>query len=192
MQPATIRILREEHSALAALLRSIGLLLKQSRREGSLPDFAALRAMLFYIDEFPEKRHHPKESELLFAKLRARAPRARELLDQLDAEHAKGERLIRELHRALLAFEMLGEPRRLEFETTAEAYTRFYLAHMAQEEQEVLPLALQALSTADWADLDEAFLSNKDPLTGHAPEADYRALFTRIVNTVPAPIGLGS
>jgi hypothetical protein len=29
-------------------------------------------------------------------------------------------------------------------------------------------------------------------LTGHEPEADYRALFTRIVNVVPAPIGLGA
>jgi hemerythrin-like domain-containing protein len=192
MQPATVRVLREEHAALAALLRSIGLLLKQSRRDGSLPDFAALRAMLFYIDEFPEKRHHPKESELLFAKLRARAPRSRELLNELDAEHTRGERLIRELHRTLLGFEMLGEPRRAEFEATADAYARFYLAHMAKEEQEVLPLALQALTAADWADLDEAFLSNKDPLTGHEPEADYRALFTRIVNTVPAPVGLGA
>jgi hemerythrin-like domain-containing protein len=148
--------------------------------------------MLFYIDEFPEKRHHPKESELLFAKLRARAPRSRELLNELDAEHTRGERLIRELHRTLLGFEMLGEPRRAEFEATADAYARFYLAHMAKEEQEVLPLALQALTAADWADLDEAFLSNKDPLTGHEPEADYRALFTRIVNTVPAPVGLGA
>jgi hemerythrin-like domain-containing protein len=191
MLPATIRILREEHAALAALLRSIGLLLAQSRREHSLPDFHALRAMLFYIDEFPEARHHPKESELLFAKLRARAPLARELLDTLDEEHTRGERLVRELHRALLGFEMLGEPRRATFEATAERYTRFYLSHMAKEEQEVLPLALKTLTEADWSDLDGAFLSNRDPLTGCEPEADYRALFTRIVNAVPAPIGLG-
>jgi len=31
-----------------------------------------------------------------------------------------------------------------------------------------------------------------DPLTGHAPEADYEALFTHIVGIVPAPIGLGT
>ena len=48
------------------------------------------------------------------------------------------------------------------------------------------------LTDDDWADLDEAFSANRDPLTGHEHEADYRALFTRIVNMVPAPIGLGA
>ena len=141
MTHATIRIIREEHAALSAMLRSIVLLLAQHRRQGTLPDFATLRAMLFYVDEFPEQRHHRKESELLFPKLRARSPVARELLDRLDSEHANGHLRIRELEHALLAFEMMGEPRRLAFEQAAERYTDFYLAHMALEEREILPLA---------------------------------------------------
>jgi hypothetical protein len=60
------------------------------------------------------------------------------------------------------------------------------------EEREVLPLAERVLTDDDWADLDEAFSANRDPLTGCEPEADYHALFTRIVNAVPAPIGLGA
>jgi hypothetical protein len=31
-----------------------------------------------------------------------------------------------------------------------------------------------------------------DPLTGCEPDAEYKELFTRIVNAVPAPIGLGA
>lgn len=192
MTHATTRIIRDEHSALSAMLRSVLLLLAQHRRQGTLPDFGALRAMLFYVDEFPEKRHHRKESELLFPKLRARTPLSRELLDRLDDDHARGERRIRELEHALLGFEMLGEPRRQAFEQAAERYVDFYLAHMAMEEREILPLAERVLTDDDWADLDEAFSANRDPLTGCEPEADYRALFTRIVNAVPAPIGLGA
>jgi hemerythrin-like domain-containing protein len=192
MTHATSKIIRDEHSALSAMLRSILLLLAQHRRQGTLPDFGALRAMLFYVDEFPEKRHHRKESELLFPKLRARTPLSRELLDRLDHDHARGERRIRELEHALLGFEMIGEPRRQAFEQAAERYVDFYLAHMAMEEREILPLAERVLTDDDWADLDEAFSANRDPLTGCEPEADYRALFTRIVNAVPAPIGLGS
>jgi hemerythrin-like domain-containing protein len=191
MAHATIRIIREEHAALSAVLRSIPLLLMQHRRQGTLPDFAALRAMLFYVDEFPEKRHHRKESQLLFPKLRARTPRSRDLLDQLDADHARGERNIRDLEHALLAFEMMGEPRREAFETAAQRYADFYLAHMAAEERDILPLAEHVLTPEDWAELDEAFTANRDPLTGHEPEVDYRALFSRIVYAVPAPIGLG-
>ena len=42
-----------------------------------------------------------------------------------------------------------------------------------------------------WAGIDAAFLSNRDPLTGHPPAEDYRPLFSKIVLTAPAPIGLG-
>ena len=192
MQHATTRIIREEHMALSAMLRSILLLIEQHRRNATPPDFAALRAMVFYVDEFPEQRHHRKESELLFPKLRARTPLSRELLDKLDDDHARGEHMIRALEHALLGFEMLGESRRLAFEQAAQRYVDFYLAHMALEEREILPLAERVLTTQDWAELDEAFSANRDPLTGHHdPEPDYRALFTRIVGLVPAPIGLG-
>jgi hemerythrin-like domain-containing protein len=189
--PATLKIIHDEHAALAAMLRSLLMLLARHRRDGTLPEFTTLRAMLFYVDEFPEQRHHRKESELLFPKLRARTPLSLDLLDHLDEDHARGERRIRDLQHALLAFEMMGEARRDAFERSAQAYVDFYLAHMALEEREVLPLAQRVLTAEDWADLDRAFLANQDPMTGCEPEADYRALFTRIVNTVPAPLGLG-
>ena len=191
MTHATTRIIRQEHAALSAMLRSILLLLAQHRRQGTLPDFEALRAMLFYVDEFPERLHHRKESELLFPKLRARTPLSRDMLDRLDDDHARGERSSRELEHALLAFEMMGDSRRQAFEKAAERYVDFYLAHMAMEEQQILPLAERVLTDDDWEQLDAAFLVNRDPLTGHEPDAEYRALFTRIVNAVPAPIGLG-
>ena len=187
----TIRIIRDEHAALAAMLRSILLLLAEHRQRKTMPDFASLRAMLFYVDEFPEKRHHRKESELLFPKLRARTPLSRELLDRLDDDHERGERKIRNVEHALLAFEMLGESRREQFETAMARYVEFYLAHMALEEREILPLAERVLTKEDWDNLDSSFRANRDGLAGAEPEAEYRQLFTRIVNRVPAPIGLG-
>jgi hemerythrin-like domain-containing protein len=186
------RIIRQEHAALAAMLRSAVMLLAQHRRKGTLPDFAVLRAMLFYVDEFPEQRHHRKETELLFPRLRARTPMSRELLDRLDDDHARGERKIRNVEHALLGFEMMGESRRMDFESALERYTDFYLEHMALEEREILPLAERVLTPEDWRELDAAFSANRDPLTGCTPDAPYHALFTRIVNMVPAPIGLGA
>jgi len=187
----TLRIIREEHAALAAMLRSILLLLDEHRRRGTMPDFRALRAMLFYVDEFPEQRHHRKESTLLFPKLRARTPLARDVLDKLDEDHACGEMRIRDLEHALLGFEMMGDARRAAFEESARRYVDFYLRHMAVEEQQVLPLAERVLTEADWAELDEAFTGNRD-LLGATPDPEYRELYTRIVNLVPAPIGLGA
>ncbi|WP_310384250.1 hemerythrin domain-containing protein [Roseateles sp.] len=188
-EPLTIKVILEEHAALREMLRSVPQMLKLWRHRQTLPtaaDFAALRAMLFYIDEFPAKLHHPKETELLFPKLRARAPEIRGVLDRLDEDHLRGERAIRDLEHALLAFEMMGEPRRAAFELMCERYVRAYLTHMQTEEREILPLALQVFSADDWLDLDEAFAANRDPLTGHAPEEGYQALFQQVLGGLPA------
>ena len=192
MAHRTLTIIREEHAALAAVLKSIVLLLQQHRRQRTLPDFRALRALIFYLDEFPEKKHHRKESQLLFPKLRARTPLSRDVLDRLDAEHDRGERLIGELGRDLLAFEMIGEPRREAFEQAAQRYYDFYMAHMRVEEEHILPLAERSLTEDDWRRLDEEFVQNRDPMTGHAPDVDYRAFFSHLVDIVPAPLGFGT
>lgn len=190
--PTAIRIIREEHQALSAMLSSVHLLLRQHRQDGTPVRFDVLRAMLFYIDEFPERLHHRKETDLLFPMLRTRSDSAAEVLDKLDRDHGAGERAIRDLEHTLLAWEMLGETRREAFEQAVERYLSFYLKHMQMEEEIVLPLALQVLEAADWAVLDEAFGENRDPLTGHPPSAEYEQLFSRIVRTAPAPIGLGA
>jgi hemerythrin-like domain-containing protein len=191
MQALTLRVITEEHQALSAMLRSLQMLLAQARREHEMPDFDVLRAMLFYVDEFPERLHHTKESELLFPKLRERAPELAPVLDRLDAEHGRGEKAIRDLEHALLAFEVMGEPRREPFETAVERYVRFYLDHMSIEEHDILPAARKLFTAADWAELDAAFAANCDPLTGHEPEEGYQPLFRTIVLNAPAPIGLG-
>ncbi len=184
-------VIQEEHQALAAMLRSLSLMLSQARRDARPPDFEVLRAMLFYVDEFPEKLHHPKESELLFPRVRQRCPQLATTLDRLESDHVLGEKAIRDLEHALLAFEVMGDPRRANFETAVERYTRFYLEHMALEEQQILPAAREHLSPSDWEELDAAFAGNRDPLAGHPAQPDFQPLFSKILNMAPAPIGLG-
>lgn len=191
MRHATLDVIHEEHQALAAMLRSMGMLIDQASREGHPPDFAVLRAMLFYVDEFPERLHHPKETDLLFPRVRQRCPEVGPVIDRLDRDHEGGVAAIHGLQHALLAYEVLGEPRRMHFEDQVERYISGYLEHMALEETEILPAARRALTAADWKELDAAFAANCDPLTGHEPAPDYRALFRTIVTRAPAPVGLG-
>ena len=174
------------------MLRSLSMLLAQARRESHRPDFEVLRAMLFYVDEFPERLHHRKESELLFPRLLQRCPELAPVIEGLERDHAQGENAIRELEHALLAFEVMGEPRRAAFELAVERYIRFYLEHMATEEQEVLPAARRNFTPGDWLEVDAAFAANLDPLTGHEASPDYAPLFRKILLAAPAPIGLGA
>jgi hemerythrin-like domain-containing protein len=192
MDRTALNIIHDEHQALAAMLRSLSMMLSMSRRDGRAPDFGVVRAMLFYIDEFPERLHHTKETELLFPRIRQRCPDLAPALDRLDRDHAQGEQAIRAVEHALLAYEVMGEPRRTAFEEAVAQYTRFYLEHMALEEQQILPAARQHLHDADWEELNAAFASNQDPLTGHQAAADYQPLFNKILNEAPAPIGLGT
>ena len=177
---STIRILRSEHAALVALLRTATSMMATARDRAVAPDFALLRAMLFYIAEFPEKRHHRYESDLLFPKLRALSPRTRGLLDRLDDEHRRGDARIRELEHALTAFELLGEPRRGVFEDAARRYVEFHLEHIALEEHEILPLAGRMLGEEDWDEIEQVMALDPDPLCGLGPDPDYRRLFDSI------------
>jgi hypothetical protein len=77
------------------------------------------------------------------------------------------------------------------FEKSMEAYIDGYLEHMRTEERVVLPLAEKVLTAADWAELDAAFMKNRDPLTHREGDDAYRPLFKRILMTAAAPIGLG-
>jgi hemerythrin-like domain-containing protein len=189
--PNALKIIRQEHMALSALLRSMALLVRDAHRRNRTPDFRVLRAMLFYVDEFPERLHHVKESTMLFPRLRECTHEAKLVLARLDQEHKNGAARIRELEHQLTAWELLGEPRREAFERALDDYVSFYLEHMRIEETEVLPLAERHFGEADWLMLERAFGAHRDPLLTPGPETPYVELFRTIVNTTPAPYGLG-
>ena len=191
MRHTSLEVIRDEHQALAAMLRSMTMLLTRAHRDDRPPPFDLLRAMLFYVDEFPERLHHRKESELLFPKLRDRCPDLGRVLDRLEREHSAGELMVRELAHTLLAYEVLGESRRLACEQAVARYVTFYLDHMGVEEEQILPAARLHLSDADWAELDDAFAANRDPLTGHEPGDVYRPLFNKILMHAPAALQPG-
>ncbi|WP_293224187.1 hemerythrin domain-containing protein [Ottowia sp.] len=193
MTPSSLKSIRDEHSSLAAMLQSTRMLVERGPQDDARGFFDVLRAMLFYIDEFPERLHHPKETELLFPRVLKAAPDTATAIARLDHDHEYTEKAVRDLQHLLIAWELMGESRRAAFTKAFTRYVDLYLSHMHLEEQEILPAAVKHLTAEDWQALDAAFEANRDPLTGHyAPEKDYERLFSRIVMAAPAPIGLGS
>lgn len=186
----SISILKSEHRSLSAMLHGLKELARLAQDTTLQPDFRALRAMLRYIDEYPERLHHPKEDEFLFARLAARSREARALIDDLRSEHVAGARLIRELERRFLFFEESWPAGARAFEAAVEEYAAFHWSHMRKEEEGLLPLAERDLRAEDWKAIDAAFAANRDPLAG-TREHDFEQLFSRIVRLAPAPIGVG-
>jgi len=187
-----IRIIHDEHRSIAAVLHGMLYLVRQIRDDRAKPNFELFRAMIYYIDAFPERFHHPKEDNYLFRVLRIRQPDAAPLLDRLQNEHWMGAHKIRTLERALMRYQLGGATQFAPFAAAAEAYASFHWEHMRAEEDVVLPMAQKYLTPADWQAVDTAFLEHADPLRGTTDAKDeYEALFSRIVNLAPPPIGVG-
>jgi hemerythrin-like domain-containing protein len=186
-----IRVIQDEHRSLAAVLHGMLYLVHQIRDRGAKPDFDLFGAMIYYIDAFPERFHHPKEDQYLFRLLRIRHPQAAPLLQRLEAEHHAGAEKIRTLEQALARYQHGGASEFTDFLNAVEAYATFHWDHMRAEEKEVLPLAKKHLTTGDWEAIDAAFLGHSDPMFGAEAGAQYDTLFSRIVNLAPPPIGVG-
>ena len=122
MANESIRIIREEHAALASMFRSLGLMVERGPVDDVEGFFDVMRAMLFYVDEFPTRLHHPKESELLFPRVARLAPETVDLIARLERDHANGESEVRELQHLLLAWELVGSVRRPAFTAAARQY----------------------------------------------------------------------
>ncbi|SRR5713226_5400327 len=186
-----LQIIKDEHQSLAAVLHGLLYLTREIRDRGADPDFRLLHAMLDYIVAFPQKLHHPKEDQYLFKAIRERSANAAQLLDELEAEHVRGDDLIRSLQHALIGYENEGRDKAELFRKAVEDYADFNWRHMRREEDVVMPLAEQLLTEADWERIAAAFRQNDDPLFGIKPKDEFRRLFQRIVALAPPPLGVG-
>jgi hemerythrin-like domain-containing protein len=186
-----LKIIRVEHRTLAAVLHSLRYLVDGVREGRREPDFTVFRAIVYYMDSFPEKLHHPKEDHYLFTRLRQRTTMANSALDQLEAEHVLGAKLIRDLEQALLRWEMGGQQNFAMFDEEVKRYEDFQWRHMQQEEESVLPLAERVLTDEDWSEIDAAFASNADPLIAKETEKDFEQLLKRIVSITAPPSKVG-
>ena len=188
---AAIRTIKDEHRTISAVLHGLRYLAQQSLDAKVQPDFAVFRAMIYYIDVFPERLHHPKEEKVLFVRLLAKVPEASALVAELHGEHIEGAKLIRSLEHELLYFEENWPGGAASFKGAVDAYADFHWNHMRKEEGKVLPLAVERLDAPDWEVIAAEFGANNDPIAG-VPEKEFDTLFSRIASIAPDPIGFGS
>ena len=179
-----LSVLRDEHRQLSAVIRSLEYLTRDAVYRGVKLDGHLIEVILDYIEAFPNRFHHPKENEYLFKALRRRNAAAGEVLDDLEAEHARSGELVREL-RDLLSQCRAGGPAVEAFATATAKYADFYWTHMRKEEDIVMPLAERAISSADWQALEDALRASDDLLLGRQ---EFRRLFRFIVKIAPPAV----
>lgn len=191
MLNTALTIIQEEHRSLAAVVHGLNYLVRKAREKGIKPDFKLLWAMIYYIEAFPERLHHPKENAYLFRRLRIRTHEADAVLDELERQHRDAAEHTRALEVTLGHYEA-GVAGGLElFAAAVEKFGDEISKHMNLEEKVVIPLARKYLTPDDWIEIAQAFGTNGDPRFGGEPDHEFRDLFSRIVNLAPPPIGVG-
>lgn len=181
-----------EHRSIGAVLHALRYLVKEGRAGGKPLDTRATRAILYYLDVFPERVHHPKEERVLFAALRRKTSAADSVLESLRQEHLRGESAIRELEQLLLRYEQGGEAEYAPFAAAVERFVAGYREHLRVEEDVIMPVARAVFTDSDWAALRAEWASHRDPLSGIDDQSIDDRMIAHIVELAPAPIGLRS
>lgn len=191
MLNTALTIILDEHRSLAAITHGLRFLVREMREKNIEPDSKLLWAMLYYIDTFPQKLHHPKEEAYLFRRLKMRTREADKAIMELEDQHRAGAELVKVLETALGRYQAGAPGSREAFMAAAETFADEIAVHMAMEENVLIPLAKQYLLPEDWVEIAQAFGMNGDPRFGAEPDHEFRSLFSRIVNLAPPPIGVG-
>ena len=182
---SALAIIREEHRMLRSVMQTLEQVVQELLTHHIDADHALIACMLYYIEDFPERCHHPKEDEFLFRLLRERTSRADAVLDELQAQHVRSAQMMAYLQRSFVHY-LGGAPGGLRhFADAVESYAAFLGDHMEQEENRVLPLAEKTLQPGDWQAIDAAFRANRDPLGGEELQREFRKLKQRINNLLP-------
>ena len=177
--PSLIDALRQDHSRMTRLLDALERQIAAFREGGTL-DFEITDAILHYCRHYPSLHHHPQE-DLIFERLRLRAPEAAAELGDLNLEHRKLAGLLAAFANALDAVEQETAMERSNFTSAATAFLDAYRHHILMEEKHFFPVAVARLNADDWRELQARAAESEDPLFKDQGGARYKALYRDVM-----------
>lgn len=182
---SAIEVMLSEHRRLSSIVNGMLRIAGNMTSSAGSPCAMLMRAMFYYIREFPEQIHHPKEEQYLFARLRERTDEFDAVIDDLGRQHEEGELRVSALERALTRYELAGASMLPALRDEVHGYAQFYARHRNLEESVILPAAQRYLTLTDWVEIDDAFGANRDPFESLEAEDDLDGLYKLIVQTMP-------
>jgi hemerythrin-like domain-containing protein len=177
------RVLRREFGQLPRLFRAAA-----GDRARSKVIGAHAREMLDFLHT-----HHTGEDELLFPLLRERTTLDPDLMDRMDAQHAQVDDTVTAIDAELSAWTASADTAAGErMAARIDAMMPTLIEHLAEEEQEILPIVSVTLTQSEWDALGKHGMS-AIPLTrrlvilGHITEETDEAERRRFMKVLPAP-----
>jgi hemerythrin-like domain-containing protein len=164
---------RKEHEYFVRLLH---LLRKQVDvfHAGGEPKYALMHDVVWYLREYSDRFHHPRE-DVAFERLARARPDLELVVARLQQEHrviARAGATLLEQIQAVLAGDILPRER---LETAAATYLVYYQNHIRTEDAKILTCAGE-LSAEDWEAVRTAVPVAPDPVFGANPQDRFREL----------------
>jgi hemerythrin-like domain-containing protein len=169
-----IEILRQEHRNIEKLLRVLERELSVFDR-GERPNYEVVLAVIDYFKDYPDSCHHPKE-DMIFGRLKLRDAGAAATVGDLEAEHQEGARRLRRVGQIVEAVLNDQDLMRHTVHDTMHDFIDHERRHMAMEERLVFPAALNALRSADWAEIALKLADRNDPLSHSNVDEKFNSL----------------
>jgi hemerythrin-like domain-containing protein len=176
---AVINILRQEHRNIERLLLVLERELAIFAR-GGRPDYEVIHAVIAYFQVYPDAYHHPLE-DMVFEKLKARDFAVAAKIGDLAADHRRGAERLR---RVAQAVESVLAGRELLRQTVNNIICDFIeheRRHIAMEERDFFPAAVNALQPRDWAEIASRLTNQRDPLFRDVVEQKFEIVRTHIL-----------
>ena len=170
--------LAEDHRRLTRLMNMMEGLLDQFHA-GEEPNYALLCELMEYIVDFADQVHHPSE-DLIFRRVIEQSGQDADLPHTLIHQHEVLSQLNRRFQTSVEGIVNEAVLRRDEVEEQGRELIRFQREHMRLEDEAGFPLALAALSDADWAALEAQAPQVEDPVFGHADRERFRTLYLQL------------
>ena len=83
-----IEIIHHDHVNLDRVLNVLETTVDGLAPDQAKPELEPLYLAIYHIRVFPDRCHHPKEDQYLFAALRMRCPETAELIERLEEQYA--------------------------------------------------------------------------------------------------------
>ncbi len=184
-------IIAAEHKNMWRVTAALGTLADRLGDAPQAGDLHTIGLIADYLDGFSERFHHPKESDLLFARIRRRSNEAAEILDRLEHDHEMSPHQVARIRDLARSTETWNDQSLATLVGEIGSFRGRLGEHMRIEEEVTFPLARDTLTAEDWIDVDAAFAAHVDPLGDPQAEGDIALLRARITQLLPAPEGLG-
>jgi len=154
-------ILKEEHHGVKLSLRILDQLCAQltAATVGQGAVYSGdLAQLIEFFKIFVDKCHHAKEEEVLFpVLLKEEAPRTAELVQILLAEHVASRNLVAQMAEALTSYQAGNRIAISALRKAASSYAQLLAEHIANEDQDLYPMADSMISADEQEEMIETF-----------------------------------